>query len=51
MIQFHQCSIRGFRQGILVFLVSTSAKKNAEEIKFLGIVKEYLSKNKIYLCF
>ena len=33
------------------FLVSTSVKKNAETIKFLVILKEYLSKNKIYLCF
>ena len=30
--------------------VSASAKKNAEGIKFLGILKKYISKNKMYFC-
>ena len=30
-----------------MFLVSASAKKNAEVIKFLGILKKYVSENKI----
>ena len=32
------------------FLVSASAKKDAESIKFLGILKKYVSKNEIYFC-
>ena len=34
----------------LCSLVSASAKKNAEIIKFLGILKKYVSENKIYFC-
>ena len=32
------------------FLVSASAKKKAKAIKFLGILKKYVSKNEIYFC-
>ena len=38
--KFYQCSIRGFCRGICTYLVSSSAKKNAEAIKFLGILKK-----------
>ena len=47
--KFYQCSIWDFCRGIC-FLVSVSAKKNAEVIKFLGILKKYVSENKIYFC-
>ena len=40
--KFDQCSIWGFCWGYLWFLVSASAKRNAEVTKFLGI-----SENKI----
>ena len=46
--KFYQCSIRAFAEAYLCFLVSASAKKNAEAIKFLGILKKYVSRNKIY---
>ena len=39
---------RGYCRGIYTFLVSALAKKNAEAIKFLGILKKYVSKNEIY---
>ena len=48
--KFYQSSIRGFCRGNLCFLVSSSVKKNAKAIKFLGILKKYVSKNKIYFC-
>ena len=42
-----------FAEEYIYFLVSASAKrhdgiKNAEAIKFLGNLKKYVSKNKIY---
>ena len=52
--KFYQCIICGFCRGIS-FLVSASEKKkkksktNAEATKFLGILKKYVSNNKI--CF
>ena len=42
-----------FAEACPCFLVSASAKKNkknAEAIKSLGILKKYVSKNKIYFC-
>ena len=47
---FCQCSIGGFCQGISMFFSICLLKKNAEVIKFLGILKKYVSKNKIYFC-
>ena len=32
------------------FCLSKKKKKNAEPIKFLGILKKYISKNKIHFC-
>ena len=46
---FCQCSIGGFCQGISMFFSICLVKKNAEVIKFLRILKKYLSNNKI--CF
>ena len=41
-----------FAEAYLCFLVSASAKKNAEAIKCLiRILKKYVAKNKIYFCF
>ena len=62
--EFYQCSVRNsHRQSAdveafadasvyLGFLIPASAKKikNAEAIEFLGILKKYVSKNKIYFC-
>ena len=56
--KFDQCRVRGFYRGIIMFsMISATAKKkkkkNAEAIKFLGILKKYASnasKNKIYFC-
>ena len=50
--KFYQKS-RGFPHGISVFFSICFGKKNqknAEAIKFLGILKKYLSKSKIYFC-
>ena len=35
----------------MIFSVCLGRKKNEEAIKFLGILKRYVSKNKIYFCF
>ena len=48
--KYYQCSIRGFCGGISMFSSICLAKKNAEAIKFLGLLKKYVSKNKIYFC-
>ena len=37
-------------RGIYMFFSVCLGKKNAEAIKFLGILKKYVSKNKIYFC-
>ena len=37
--KFYQCSIRGFCLGISIFFSICLGKKNAEAIKFLGILK------------
>ena len=39
-----------FAKAYIYFLVSALTKKNAEAIKFLGILKKHVSKNKIYFC-
>ena len=47
---FTSTAFEAFAEAYLCFLVSASAKKNAEVIRFLGILKKYVSKNKIYFC-
>ena len=42
--KFYQYSIKVFAEAYLCFLVSASAKKNAEVIKFLEMLKKYVSK-------
>ena len=41
---FTSAAFEAFAEAYLCFLVSASAKKNAEVIKFLGILKKYVSK-------
>ena len=50
--KFYQCSILGFYRGIsMCFSICLGKKKkNAQVTKFLGILKKYLSQNKIYFC-
>ena len=38
----------GFCRGISTFFSISRGKKNAEAIKFLGILQKYVSKNKMY---
>ena len=48
---FYRCNIWGFCQGISMFFsicLSKRKKKKAEVIKFLKILKKYVSENKIY---
>ena len=49
-VSFTSAALEAFAEAYLCFLVSASAKKNAEVIRFLGILKKYVSKNKIYFC-
>ena len=55
-VSFTSAAFEAFAEAYLCFLVSGSAKKNkktknnAEAIKLLGILKIYISKNKIYFC-
>ena len=46
-VSFTSAAFEAFAEAYLCFLVSASAKKNAEVIKFLGILKKYVSENKI----
>ena len=48
--KFYQCSIWGFCRGISMFFSVSLGKKNAEVIEFFGILKDYVSENKIYFC-
>ena len=50
--KFYQGIIGVFCRGISMFfsICLAKKKKNAETIKFLGILKKYVSKNKIYFC-
>ena len=48
--KFYQSSMWGFWRGISMFFSICLGKKNAEVIKFLGILKKYVSDNKIYFC-
>ena len=45
-VSFTSAAFEAFAEAYLCFLVSASAKKNAEVIKFLGILKKYVSENK-----
>ena len=49
--KFYQCSIWGICRGISMFFSICLDKKNAEVIKFWGMLKKYVSKNKINLFF
>ena len=40
--KFYQYSIWGFCQGISMFFSTCLGEKNAEVIKFLGILKKYI---------
>ena len=46
LVSFTSAAFEAFAEAYLCFLVSASAKKNAEVIKFLGILKKYVSENK-----
>ena len=47
-VSFTSAAFEAFAEAYRCFLVSASAKnKKAEAIKFLGILKRYVSKNKI----
>ena len=41
---------KAFAKVYICLLVSASSKTNAEAIKFLGILKKYVSKNEMYFC-
>ena len=49
---FTSAAFEAFAEAYLSFLVSAEVdtKKTVEVIKFLGILKKYVSKNKIYFC-
>ena len=47
--KFHLCSIRLLARHLYVFSICLG-KKNAEVIKFLGILKKHISENKICFC-
>ena len=49
-VSFTSAAFEAFAEAYLCFLVSASPLKNAEATKFLGILKKYVSKNKIYFC-
>ena len=50
-VSFTIAAFETFGEAYLCFLESASAKKNAETTKFLGILKKYVSKIKLYLDF
>ena len=50
MIQLISFARAAFSEAYLCFLVYALAKKNAKAIKFLGILKKYDSKKKIFFC-
>ena len=47
---FTSAAFEAFAEACLYFLVQALKKKNADVIKFLGILKKYVSENKIYFC-
>ena len=48
-VSFTSAAFEAFAEAYLCFLVSALAK-NAEVIKFLEILKKYVSENKVYFC-
>ena len=48
-VSFTIATFEGFLKAYLCFLVFASAKKKAEVIKFLGILKKYVSKDNIFV--
>ena len=49
-VSFTSTAFEAFAETFLCFLVSALEKKNSEVIKFSGILKKYVSQNKIYFC-
>ena len=49
-VSFTSAAFEAFAEAYLCFLVPTSTEKNTEVIKFLGIIKKYVSENQIYFC-
>ena len=49
-VSFTSAAFEGFIEAYLFFSICLGKKKNAEVIKFLGILKKYFSENKIYFC-
>ena len=49
-VSFTSAAFEDFAEAYLCFLVSASAKENDEVRKFLGILKKYVSENKIDFC-
>ena len=49
-VSFTSAAFGGFCQGISMFFSICVNRKNAEVIKFFGILKKYVSENKIYFC-
>ena len=49
-VSFTSAAFEAFAEAYICFLVSASAKKSVELIKFLGILKKYVSENKINFC-
>ena len=49
-VSFTSAAFEDFAEAYLCFLVSATAKENDEVRKFLGILKKYVSENKIDFC-
>ena len=49
-VSFTSATFEDFAEAYLCFLVSATAKENDEVRKFLGILKKYVSENKIDFC-
>ena len=50
-VNFTSATFESFAEGYLCFFsICLAKKKNAKAIKFLEILKKYVSKNKIYFC-
>ena len=49
-VSFTSAAFEDFTEAYLCFLVSATAKENDEVRKFLGILKKYVSENKIDFC-
>ena len=50
-VSFTSAAFESFAEGYLCFFsICLAKKKNAKAIKFLGILKKYVSKNKLHFC-